>query len=64
MLLAEALASLTPDELTLIRCLFQDGISPYELARLRGVSFQSIYKKRKRILTKLKNILENLEKQG
>lgn len=64
MLLSEALARLTPDELALIRRLFQDGISPYELARLRGVSFQSIYKKRKRILIKLKKILENLEKQG
>ena len=62
--LPKALMQLTSDEQTLVQFLFREGISPYALARIRGVSPQSIYKRQKYILAKLKKILEKLEKQG
>ena len=63
-LLRKAIGLLTPSEQAFIQSLFQNGLSPYELARLQGVSFQSVYKRQKRIVKKLKQLIENCQKQG
>ena len=61
--LREVLDELTNDERELIDALFfangGDGMTEREYAKLKGVKQQSVNERKRRILGKLKNILEN-----
>ena len=57
MMLQDALATLTSDERALINALFFEGLAECEYAAQIGTSQQNIHKKKKRILSKLKNVL-------
>lgn len=57
--LRDSLGLLTADEMDLIRDVFYNGITERDLAIKHGVSQVAIHKRKKRILEKLKKLLES-----
>lgn len=57
--LRDSLGLLTADEMELIRDVFYDGITERDLAKKHRVSQVAIHKRKKRILDKLKKLLES-----
>ena len=57
--LRDSLGLLTADEMELIRDVFYDSITERDLAKKHRVSQVAIHKRKKRILDKLKKLLES-----
>lgn len=57
--LKECLSLLTDDELALIHALFYEGMTERQYADQKGIYHNAVHKKKKRILKKMKNFLEN-----
>ena len=58
-MLHKALSSLSEEEEKLIHLLFFEERTEREVAKSMGIYHNAIHKQKKRILRKLKNILEN-----